>query len=376
MKANSRKTHKRAYPHHTRGGTCLYVGSSRSLATRFRAHLALGVQGDYALQPVHWAPPLSLQLEFVCARYAEATSPRLSRRWKTRSGSRGGRRSAARAAGEGRRSASGDPLPTAAEPACMSDLSWLLLLLLGGVAFSVAWVLLTRRPPYSARPTRPSCSRSGATVTRLPALARLLAAGIDADVVEETGGVRSCAGSPTASSSAATGTGSAVPGTSLRPARRSRLRGLASRRLPSRRSGPRARSPAERRAAGRKTSLPSAGSPHTLTGVSRRAACARDTVGLNGTAALSEPEPRPVLCSGVAQPAASVLGAPRPGFRPLSARGRRGPVPRGPRPGSARCRAASSGSRPRACCSASAPPRSREGSSSSRSRPPPCCRAA
>jgi hypothetical protein len=70
-KAKDRKTHKRAYPHLNAPGTCLYVGSSRSLATRFRDHLGFGPKGTYALQLLHWAPPLSLQLEFVCARYAE-----------------------------------------------------------------------------------------------------------------------------------------------------------------------------------------------------------------------------------------------------------------------------------------------------------------
>ena len=73
VKAKDRKTHKRAYPHLNAPGTCLYVGSSRSLATRFRDHLGFGPKGTYALQLVHWAPQLSLQLEFVCARYAEDT---------------------------------------------------------------------------------------------------------------------------------------------------------------------------------------------------------------------------------------------------------------------------------------------------------------
>ena len=75
LKAKARKTHKRAYPHLNARGTCLYVGSSGSLATRFRDHLGFGAKGTYALQLVHWAPALSLQLEFVCARYAEDTAP-------------------------------------------------------------------------------------------------------------------------------------------------------------------------------------------------------------------------------------------------------------------------------------------------------------
>ena len=74
-KAKARKAHKRAYPHLNAPGTCFYVGSSRSLATRFRDHLGFGAKGTYALQLVHWAPPLSLLLEFVCARYAEDTPP-------------------------------------------------------------------------------------------------------------------------------------------------------------------------------------------------------------------------------------------------------------------------------------------------------------
>ena len=73
VKAKARKTRKRAYPHLNAQGTCLYVGSSRSLATRFRDHLGFGPKGTYALQLVHWTPALSLQLEFVCARYAEGT---------------------------------------------------------------------------------------------------------------------------------------------------------------------------------------------------------------------------------------------------------------------------------------------------------------
>ncbi len=70
----------------------------------------------------------------------------------------------------------------------MSDLAWLLLLLLGGVAFSVAWVLLTRRPPYECPPDKAIVLTVRRHGDALPALARLLTAGIDAEVVEETGG--------------------------------------------------------------------------------------------------------------------------------------------------------------------------------------------
>ena len=75
-KAKARKTRKRAYPRLNAPAACLYVGSSRSLAKRLRDHLGFGAKGTYALQLVHWAPPLSLQLEFVCARYADGHSLR------------------------------------------------------------------------------------------------------------------------------------------------------------------------------------------------------------------------------------------------------------------------------------------------------------
>ena len=70
----------------------------------------------------------------------------------------------------------------------MSDLAWLLLLLLGGITFSVAWVLLTRRPPYECPPDKAIVLTVRRHGDALPALARLLTAGIDAEVVEETGG--------------------------------------------------------------------------------------------------------------------------------------------------------------------------------------------
>lgn len=72
VKAKARKTDQRAYPRLNGEGTCFYVGSSRSVAKRVRDHLGYGAKGTYALQLVHWAPE-SLQLDFVCARYADDT---------------------------------------------------------------------------------------------------------------------------------------------------------------------------------------------------------------------------------------------------------------------------------------------------------------
>ena len=73
--AKARKADGRAYPRLNAQGTCLYVGSSQSLAKRLKDHLGFGAPGTYALQLVHWATPLSLQLDFVCAKYAEGTPP-------------------------------------------------------------------------------------------------------------------------------------------------------------------------------------------------------------------------------------------------------------------------------------------------------------
>jgi len=65
----------RAYPRLNAHGTCFYVGSSQSVAKRLREHLGYGAKATYALQLIHWARPLSLELEFVCAKYAENTPP-------------------------------------------------------------------------------------------------------------------------------------------------------------------------------------------------------------------------------------------------------------------------------------------------------------
>jgi GIY-YIG catalytic domain len=71
--AKARKAHHRAYPRFNAQGTCFYVGSSQSVARRFKEHLGFGASKTYALQLVHWARPLSLELDFVCAKYAENT---------------------------------------------------------------------------------------------------------------------------------------------------------------------------------------------------------------------------------------------------------------------------------------------------------------
>lgn len=70
-KAND--TNDRAYPRLNSDRKCFYVGSSQSVAKRLTEHLGYGAKKTYALQFIHWARPLSLRIEFVCARYPEST---------------------------------------------------------------------------------------------------------------------------------------------------------------------------------------------------------------------------------------------------------------------------------------------------------------
>ena len=71
--AKKRAKKTRAYPRPNAPSSCLYVGSSQSVAKRLEDHLGYGAPGTYALQLRHWAGPLSLRLEFVCAKYPDAT---------------------------------------------------------------------------------------------------------------------------------------------------------------------------------------------------------------------------------------------------------------------------------------------------------------
>jgi len=73
--AKDRVTNARAYPRLNLHGSCFYVGSSQSLAKRFKEHLGFGASETYALQLTHWARPLDLKLEFVCAKYPDGTTP-------------------------------------------------------------------------------------------------------------------------------------------------------------------------------------------------------------------------------------------------------------------------------------------------------------
>jgi hypothetical protein len=71
--SKARETSDRAYPRLNISSKCFYVGSSQSVAKRLTEHLGYGAKKTYALQFIHWARPLSLHLEFVCAKYPDAT---------------------------------------------------------------------------------------------------------------------------------------------------------------------------------------------------------------------------------------------------------------------------------------------------------------
>jgi hypothetical protein len=71
--AKAQERGARAFPRLNSRSECLYVGSSQSIAKRLSEHLGYGAPSTYALQLRHWARPLSLCLEFCCARYAETT---------------------------------------------------------------------------------------------------------------------------------------------------------------------------------------------------------------------------------------------------------------------------------------------------------------
>lgn len=72
--AKAHEASDRAYPRLNVSGKCFYVGSSQSVAKRLTEHLGYGARKTYALQFIHWARPLSLHLEFVCAKYPETTT--------------------------------------------------------------------------------------------------------------------------------------------------------------------------------------------------------------------------------------------------------------------------------------------------------------
>lgn len=73
--AKAHEENDRAYPRLNTQGHNFYVGSSQSIAKRFKEHLGYGSSRTYALQLIHWARDLGLELEFVCAKYPDNTPP-------------------------------------------------------------------------------------------------------------------------------------------------------------------------------------------------------------------------------------------------------------------------------------------------------------
>lgn len=71
--AKAHEANDRAYPRLNGQNTCFYVGSSQTVAKRFSEHLGYGAARTYALQLIHWAHPLQLSLQFVCAKYSDST---------------------------------------------------------------------------------------------------------------------------------------------------------------------------------------------------------------------------------------------------------------------------------------------------------------
>lgn len=72
--AKAHEENDRAYPRLNSQSECFYVGSSQSITKRLAEHLGYGAARTYALQLLHWARPLNLELEFVCAKYPESIS--------------------------------------------------------------------------------------------------------------------------------------------------------------------------------------------------------------------------------------------------------------------------------------------------------------
>lgn len=68
--AKVRDAGSRCYARPNAPNGAFYVGGSKSIVTRLKQHLGYSAsKGTYSLQLLHWAPRLSLDLVFACARY-------------------------------------------------------------------------------------------------------------------------------------------------------------------------------------------------------------------------------------------------------------------------------------------------------------------
>lgn len=80
QKVKSAKTEKianRAYPRINYPSRYLYVGSSRELAKRFKAHLGYSYIGTYAMQLLYWCSDLNIDVDFFCMRFSKNTKPEI-----------------------------------------------------------------------------------------------------------------------------------------------------------------------------------------------------------------------------------------------------------------------------------------------------------
>ena len=71
IKAKAEKKNGRAYSRFIRRSRVFYVGSSWNLLKRIEEHLGYGAKDTYALQIVHWAGAMNLEIEVICAEYPE-----------------------------------------------------------------------------------------------------------------------------------------------------------------------------------------------------------------------------------------------------------------------------------------------------------------
>lgn len=68
--AKAREKNERAYARLIKVSRCFYVGGSQNIPQRLKEHLGFGAKKTYALQLAYWAPPLKIELKFVCAQYS------------------------------------------------------------------------------------------------------------------------------------------------------------------------------------------------------------------------------------------------------------------------------------------------------------------
>lgn len=71
--AKGRANKLRAYPKINSKSACFYVGQSKAIRKRMCEHLGFRAKGTYALQLIHWARELDLDLMLTCAKYPEST---------------------------------------------------------------------------------------------------------------------------------------------------------------------------------------------------------------------------------------------------------------------------------------------------------------